>query len=110
MDVKQNLLNQLTEHYKEFELISKELEKFPSKDIPKSEKLEWGSKALKIQELSLKLNITLDLYLKNFDALELPQEIQNYYDLREHFKTQMENPYTEDFRKLKEEIDKINNN
>lgn len=108
--IKESLITELSSIYKEFEPISKELESFPKKELPKSDQLEWGSKALKIQELSLKLNITLDLYLKNFDALELPQEILDYYNLREHLISEMKNPNSEDFKKFKEEIDKLNKN
>lgn len=109
-NIKQSLIDDMVSTYSQLEPIFKEIENLPTKEIPKSEQLEWGSKALRIQELSLKLNITLDLYLKNFNASELPQAIKEYKETIDYLKNQIENPSTDDFKKFKEEIDKLKTN
>lgn len=107
MNIKEKLILQIETSYKEFESISKELENFPNKDIPKSEQLEWGTKAKKIQESFLKLNTTLELYLDNFDVLDLPQSIQEYINLKTNVVKQLETPDNETFKEFKDKIDNL---
>ena len=109
--MKNKLIEKLNTLYSEFESLSKDLEKFTvSKDISKADQFDWGSKVLKFREVSSKLLAYMELYLEEYDILDLSSMLQEFSKQVEAVKSELKTPTSEETKKFIDEINKAKNN
>jgi uncharacterized protein YlzI (FlbEa/FlbD family) len=109
--MKNKLIEKIESIYKEIQTIENELDskKLQLDSIEKLDRLEFGAKVLKIQQLNTELFTSLDIFLSLAEGKidELDTKVAEYFNQVNSLKQPIQDSDSEDVKKLKEVINSL---
>jgi hypothetical protein len=105
--MKTKLIERITSVYNQIKTSEQEIQKdLKTENVDRVNKLQIGSKGLKLQELNLEFFNTLDIFLNVADGClcDLSTEINDYYNLLTELKKPVSDVDSDEIRKIKEMI------